>query len=225
MSSKTDTKREVRGLAKSTERLIADKIKKRNKAGLVIGCDSTGGNEVHRKLKYHEKKLLRKHDFIQYDQDLWHEPYCISKYALHDREDYRRYLRLVGLIRQQMTQLRYLPPESLVRIEITRNIIQKLYQMGLIAHTTNLSEVDKVGVEAFCKRRISAVCVDLKLAANCRIASQFIQQGHIRCGTQQIRDPAFLVSRGLEERITWVNTSKLKKHVDIFNARYDDYDA
>ena len=59
----------------------------------------SGGNPIHRRLKFHEKKLLKKHDFMQYPQDLWHEPYAIKKFHLTDREDYRRYLRLVGLVR------------------------------------------------------------------------------------------------------------------------------
>jgi U3 small nucleolar ribonucleoprotein protein IMP3 len=191
----------------------------------VSQTKKTGGDPVHRRLKYHEKKLLRQHDYMQYESDLWHEPFCIAKYALKDREDYRRYLRLVGIIRSLMTQLRYLPSDSKVRIEITNQLVEKLYNMGLVRDRMGLAEVDKVGVEAFCKRRLPAIMVGLNMAANCQYASQFVEQGHVRCGTTQVRDPAFLVPRMLDDHVTWMDGSKLKQHVDKFNARQDDFVA
>lgn len=182
------------------------------------------GNPVHRPLKYHERKLLRKHDFMQYPQDNWHEPYCITKYHLEDREDYRRYLRLVGLIRQLLTQLRYLPADSKIRIQITQQIMDKLYNMGLISEKLGLSEVDKVGVEAFCKRRLPTILRDLKMSPNCEMAADLVHHGHVRIGTTQIRDPAFLVPRGQEDFVTWMPGSKIRQHVDTFNAKRDDFD-
>lgn len=181
------------------------------------------GNPIHRTLKYHERKLLRKHDFMQYQQDNWHEPYCITKFHLEDREDYRRYLRLVGLIRQLLTQLRYLPSDSKIRIEVTQQLVEKLYTMGLVQEKLGLAEVDKVGVEAFCKRRLPTVLCDLKMAANCKLAAEMVHHGHVRVGTTQVRDPAFLVPRGLDDYVTWMPGSKIRQHVDTFNAVRDDF--
>ena len=183
----------------------------------------SGANPIHRALKYHEKKLLRKHDFLQYPQDNWHEPFCIGKYHLEDREDYRRYMRLVGLIRQLMTQLRYLPTDSKIRIQITQQILDKLFDMGLIQERLGLAEVDKVGVEVFCRRRLSTLVRDLKMAPNCRMASEFVHHGHVRVGTTQVRDPAMLVPRTMQDYITWMPGSKIKSHVDSFNAQKDDF--
>uniref|UniRef100_A0A7S1QNR4 Small ribosomal subunit protein uS4 N-terminal domain-containing protein n=1 Tax=Neobodo designis TaxID=312471 RepID=A0A7S1QNR4_NEODS len=189
----------------------------------VAPKQAAGGNMVHRKLKYHEHKLLRQHDFLQYEQDSWHEPYCIQKYHLTDREDYRRYLRLVGLIRGLMSHLRYLPADSKVRMQITQEMSKKAYDMGLITDPRGLSEIDKIGVEAFCKRRLPAQLVRLRMAGNCKIASDFIEHGHVRVGTTQVRDPAFLVPRTLDDGITWVDGSKIKQHVSNFNANRDDF--
>lgn len=48
-----------------------------------------------RKLKYHEEKLLRKVDFINWEVDNnLHEVKIIKKYFIQKREDYTKYLKL-----------------------------------------------------------------------------------------------------------------------------------
>eukprot|EP00796_Vickermania_ingenoplastis_P013344 gene13344-9176_t len=191
--------------ALGTEALKAqqEKAKRAKKSQFTPTSQHSRGNPIHRPLKFHERKLLKKHDFMQYEQDNWHEPFCIAKYHLEDREDYRRYLRLVGLIRQLLTQLRYLPPDSKIRIEVTQQILDKLYHMGLISEKLGLAEVDKVGVEAFCKRRLPTVLRDLKMAPNCKLASATVHHGH--------------------DLVGWMPGSKIRQHVDTFNAKRDDY--
>ena len=46
----------------------------------------------------------------------------------------------------------------------------------------------------------------------------YISHGHVRIGPEVICDPAFLVSRNLEDFITWVDASKIKKSILQFNA-------
>ncbi len=181
-------------------------------------------NAVVRRFKFHEKKLLKKVDFMQYAEDNWHESYCIPKYHMQDREDYRRYLRMTGMMRALMGQLRTLPPSSKIRIEVTDQLLKKLFDMGLIQERLGLAEVDKLGVEAFCKRRLSAVLVKLNMAGNHRIASDFVEHGHVRVGVTQVRDPAFLVPRSMEPLVTWTDKSKIRKHVESFNAERDDFE-
>lgn len=184
---------------------------------------SDAENDVHRRFKYPEKKMLRKVDFMQYKDDNWHESYCIPKYNLTDREDYRRYLRLVGLMKSEMSALRVLPSSSKIRIEVTDQMLKKLYDMGLIEERLGLSEIDKLGVENFCKRRLSAVLVKQKMAGNHKLASDMIEHGHVRVGVTQVRDPAYLVPRALEPFVTWVDSSKIRKHVENFAAQAEDY--
>lgn len=198
-------------------------LKRPAAAAKDVEHSKTAENAVVRRFKYHEKKLLKKVDFMQYAEDNWHESYCIPKYHLTDREDYRRYLRMVGMMRSLMGQLRALPPSSKIRIEVTDNMLRKLYDMGLIQERLGLAEVDKLGVEAFCKRRLSAVLVKLNMAGNHRIASEFVEHGHVRVGVTQVRDPAYVVPRALESLVTWTDKSKIRKHVDNFNAERDDF--
>ena len=49
-------------------------------------------------------------------------------------------------------------------------------------------------------------------------------QGHVRVGPDVVKDPAFLVSRNLEDFVTWVDTSKIKKHLMEYKELRDDFD-
>lgn len=55
-------------------------------------------------------------------------------------------------------------------------------------------------------------------------AVQYIEQGHVRVGPDPITDPAFLVTRHMEDFVTWVDTSKLKRTVMQYNDELDDFD-
>lgn len=50
------------------------------------------------------------------------------------------------------------------------------------------------------------------------------KQGHVRVGVDLITDPAYLVTRNMEDYVTWVDTSKIKKHIMKYNDKLDDYD-
>lgn len=39
-----------------------------------------------------------------------------------------------------------------------------------------------------------------------------------------VTDPAFLVTRSMEDFVTWVDTSRIKRKVQKYNDRLDDYD-
>jgi U3 small nucleolar ribonucleoprotein protein IMP3 len=66
-----------------------------------------------------------------------------------------------------------------------------------------LSDVEhKVTVSAFAKRRLGVVMTRLRMADTVQAASQFIEQGHVRVGTEVVTDPAFLVTRYLNISLT-----------------------
>ena len=46
----------------------------------------------------------------------------------------------------------------------------------------------------------------------------------VRVGPTTMTDPAFLVSRTMEDYVTWVDTSKIKRHVAKYNDKLDDFD-
>lgn len=46
----------------------------------------------------------------------------------------------------------------------------------------------------------------------------------VRVGADVVTDPAFLVTRALEDFVTWVDTSKIRRKVLAYNDQLDDYD-
>ena len=46
----------------------------------------------------------------------------------------------------------------------------------------------------------------------------------MRVGTDLVTDPAYLVTRTMEDYVTWVDTSKIKKHIMTYNDKLDVFD-
>lgn len=55
-------------------------------------------------------------------------------------------------------------------------------------------------------------------------AITYIEQGHVRVGPQVITDPAFLVTRAMEDLVTWTSNSAIKRKVMKYNDKLDDFD-
>jgi U3 small nucleolar ribonucleoprotein protein IMP3 len=55
-------------------------------------------------------------------------------------------------------------------------------------------------------------------------ATNFVRQGHIRVGPDVITDPSYFVTRGMEDFVTWVDQSKIKRKIASYNNTVDDYD-
>ena len=178
-----------------------------------------------RQLKHHEKKLLKKVDFFSWksDQNI-REAKIVRKYHLQDREDYIKYSKIVGNITKLCSKLQALPSTDELRHQLSVQVLQKLYNMGIINSTSSLSAIEKLAVSAFCRRRLPVVLVRLKMSENLKEATMFIEQGHIRVGPNVITDPAFLVTRTFEDYVTWVDSSKIKRTIMKYNDKLDDYD-
>lgn len=63
-----------------------------------------------------------------------------------------------------------------------------------------------------------------KLSENIKNATDLVESGHVRVGTEMVKDCAFLVSRNLEDFVTWVDGSKIKQHVMSYNDLRDDFE-
>jgi len=88
-----------------------------------------------------------------------------------------------------------------------------------------MSDVDnKVTVAAFCRRRLPIVMTRLRMAENVPAAVKFVEQGHVRVGPEVVTDPAFLVTRNLEDFVTWVDSSKIKRSILKYRDKVDDFD-
>lgn len=178
-----------------------------------------------RKLKFHEQKLLKKVDFINWEVDNnIHEVKVLRKYHIEKREDYTKYNKLSRNIRDLAQKIRDLDAKDGFRSQSTALFLEKLYSVGLIPTKQNLSLANEVSASAFCRRRLPTIMLKLRMAQNLRNAITFIEQGHIRVGPEVITDPAFLVTRNMEDFVTWVDSSKIKQHVMNYNEERDDFD-
>lgn len=147
-----------------------------------------------------------------------------------------------------------LEPNDPVRIKTTEQLLQKLFDMGLINDKSSLLTAEKVTASAFCRRRLPVVracpaacdralrvalsslgscafarvpeqvLVRIKMCETLREAVEFVEHGHVRVGPHVVTDPAFLVSRAMEDHVTWVDTSKIRRAVSRYNDKLDDYD-
>jgi U3 small nucleolar ribonucleoprotein protein IMP3 len=157
-----------------------------------------------RKLKHHESKLLRKVDFLTYKS-------------------------LGGRLRQLSQLLANLDPADPYRRQQETVLLEKLWQIGILKQSreqgAGLSAVENdVTVSAFCRRRLGVLMVRMGMVENISTAHKFIEQGHVRVGTDVATDAAFLVGRGQEDFVTWVEGSKVERQVAKYREKLDDFD-
>ena len=178
-----------------------------------------------RQLKHHEKKLLRKVDLFSWKgEDNLRVAKILRRYHVQNREDYYSYNRLVGMITKLSAKLKTLPAEDSFRIAMTDQLLEKLSNMGVINTEKSLQKADEVTVSAFCRRRLPVVMMRLKMAESVKIAVTYVEQGQVRVGPNVVTDPAFLVSKNLEDYVTWTDQSKIRRTVQKYNDKLDDFD-
>ncbi|KAJ1547376.1 Small subunit (SSU) processome component [Nowakowskiella sp. JEL0078] len=178
-----------------------------------------------RKLEYHEKKLLKKVDFLQWksDQSL-RETTVMRRYHVQKREDYIKYNRICGHIKKLANRISLLNPRDSMREKMSEKLLSKLNAMGVLRGAASLSSCDKITVSAFCRRRLPVVMMRMKMSESISQAVAYVEQGHVRVGTEVVTDPAYLVTNNMEDYVTWVDTSKIKRKVQKYNDKFDDFD-
>lgn len=129
------------------------------------------------------------------------------------------------MVQKLVNILKQMNPNDPFRIEMTDMLLEKLYNIGVIPSRQSLALCDHLSVSSFCRRRLSTVVVRLKFAEHLKEAVTYIEQGHLRVGPETVTDPAFLVTRNMEDFVTWVDSSKIRRKVLEYNDKLDDYDA
>ncbi len=86
-----------------------------------------------RELKFHEKKLLKKVDFLNWKKDkAAKEIAVLRRYHVQDREDYAKYNKVCGQITKLVSKLKSLKQDDEFRIKKTKAVVNKLHEMALI---------------------------------------------------------------------------------------------
>ena len=175
-----------------------------------------------RKLKYHEQKLLKKTNLFAWKGENMKAGNVIGLFCLENSQEYQAYNRLVGKIQKMTNTLRCMGPEDKVRIELTKQFVDRIYQLGII-RTPQLSECADINVASICQRRLPVVMVRLKFCQRVSDADRYVRQGHVRIGADIVTNPATIVSREMEDYIQWAPGSKIEQHVKKFNKELDDF--
>lgn len=97
-------------------------------------------------------------------------------------------------------KLSTLEPSDPARRKHEELLLGKLWEMGILGTggggKGKLSDVEhKVTVSSFARRRLPVVMTRLGMADTVTAAIKFVEQGHVRCGTDVVTDPAFLITR------------------------------
>lgn len=115
-------------------------------------------------------------------------------------------------------------PSDPFRTEMSSQLLEKLYVLGLIPTKWDLNNVDKVNASSFCRRRLPVVMKRNNMSESIPNASKLVEHGHVRVGPEVVKDPAFLVTRTLEDFVTWVDGSAIQRHVLEYNDLRDDFE-
>ncbi|XP_055607608.1 U3 small nucleolar ribonucleoprotein protein IMP3 [Uranotaenia lowii] len=178
-----------------------------------------------RKLKFHEQKLLKKVDFFNWKEtNNLNEVKVMRKYNIQKREDYTTYNKLSRSIREMAGRLAEIDAKHPFRTEMSALLLEKLYVMGLIPTKWDLENVNQISASSFCRRRLPVVLLRNKMSENIQHATKMIEHGHVRVGAEVVKDPAFLVPRTMEDFVTWVDGSAIRKHVLEYNDLRDDFE-
>lgn len=178
-----------------------------------------------RKFKHHEQRLLKKVDFYEWKKsDNPREPTVMRRYHIQGREDYVVYNKLSGQISKLANELALLKPDDPVRARVTVQLLDKLYDWGIISSKSSLSQLYRVTASCIARRRLPVIMMKLKMAESLRQAAAMIEQGHVRVGPECITNPAFHVTRQAEDFVTWTTGSKIRHKIADYQGERDDFD-
>ncbi|KAL0332159.1 UNVERIFIED_CONTAM: U3 small nucleolar ribonucleoprotein IMP3 [Sesamum calycinum] len=105
-----------------------------------------------RKLKFHEKKLLKKVNFLEWKREGGQrENLVIHRYHVTGRDDYKKYSSLCRMVQKLVNILKQMDSRDPFRIEMTDALIEKLYLLGIL----NTKPFVHVEVCFFCESKAS----------------------------------------------------------------------
>jgi len=178
-----------------------------------------------RQLKHHEQKLLKKVSLYSWKgEDNIRVAKILRQYHVQKKEDYISYRRMSGMVTKLAAKLKTLEADDPFRITMTEQLLDKLFNMGLISSKKSLQKAEEITASAFCRRRLPVIMKRMKMAETLKVAATFVEQGQVRVGPDVITDPGFSVNRSMEDFVTWVDTSKIRRKVHKYNDKLDDFD-
>jgi len=89
-------------------------------------------------------------------------------------------------------------------------LLDKLHKMGLLGKNAGLDDVLSLMVENLLERRLQTVVLKKNMANTPKQARQLITHGHIAIEGRRTIYPSFIVTRDLEDKISFYKGSSIK---------------
>ncbi len=125
----------------------------------------------------------------------------IGTYGLRNKRELWRVKTELSRIRRMARSLLAKSPEE--RAEVEKQLLSKLYRMGLVEEDATLDDVLGLTVKDLLERRLQTMVYRLGLAKTVHQARQLIVHGHISVNGRRVRSPGYIVKRGEEDTITY----------------------
>ena len=177
-----------------------------------------------KKLKPHQKKLLRKTNLLKYQNETVAPKIVRRKYGLLNQEEYETLADLVSSVRKLAELLSKLPDSNPKKNERLRSVSKKLYELGAVKNVDNLEQLDKLTVSNICERKLPFVMKRIGLADQ-SVAKNvgLIKTGNVMLGGKVVTNERLLVPRAFEKYLQLTPNSKLRKTVKEYYDEKDDY--
>jgi len=131
----------------------------------------------------------------------------MGEYGLRNKRELWRIHTMLSGYRKAARALLAAPVEERVKPE--RELLDRLYRMGLVEQDALIEDVFDLNVEDVLARRLQTLVFRLGLARTPQQARQLIAHGHIAIGEQRFSSPAYLVKRGEEASINYASGSPI----------------
>ena len=133
----------------------------------------------------------------------------LGQYGLRNKRELWRAKALLTKYRTIARSLLGMPAER--RMKVEKELLEKLYRMGVVGENATVDEVLDLRVEDFLERRLQTQVCRLGLAKTMYQARQLIVHGHIMVGGRKVTSPGYLVKRGEEGQIAYSPDSPLNR--------------
>jgi len=155
-----------------------------------------------RRLKKKYKKPRKPWDKARIEK----EKELMKKYGLRRKREIWRAEAILRNFRRRARELAAKKDKEAEKI-----LLDKLYRLGLLGKNATLDDVLSLTIEDILERRLQTMVFKKNLANTPKHARQLIVHGHIAVDGRRTIYPSFLVTRELEDKISFYKDSPLAK--------------
>jgi small subunit ribosomal protein S4 len=151
--------------------------------------------------KYETTKFPWQTDTLQTELRL------IGEYGLRNKKEFWHHRTMISNFRGVARSLLGMPSEERKKQE--KQLLNRLYRLGVLPKDAELDDVLDLTVEAILERRFQSLVFRKGLAKSMHQARQFIVHGHVAIDRKRVSSPGYLVLRDDEAKIGYAPTSPL----------------